>query len=283
MAKFSDTTKRIKKYIYDSVIETGFAPKINEIVDEIKVAKEVVLSSLHDLEGGVIVALQNEAHANIKTFMGEKLPKDSVIPDIGEIFYARPFSNFMNHQKVYVNGEQKWYAECALECVGLSNFFPGKEVIVRSVCSYTKDPVELVGRDGVLLDYKPKGLLIHVGKPLRRWLDENDLIAPCDNNRFFSSKDAYLEWHESNKEITSCLIQPIQANRMIRMIAYGRPRFDYRLRVPILKMIAQFHTIGITKSLMGIPYINPFWLPGPKLIRNFYKFKYKSFIELGLW
>jgi hypothetical protein len=283
MADYSDVTKRIKKLIYDTVIETGFAPKVDEIADEMKVSKEVVTSNLHDLEGGIIIALQNEAHAKINTFMGEELPGDAALPEVGEIFYARPFSNFKNHQRVYVNDEQKWYAECSLEAPSLSNFFPGKEVIVRSVCAQTKEPVELIQKDGILLDYKPKGLMIHAGLPLRKWLSDGDLIAPCDNNRFFSSKDAYYEWSKYHKDIKGYLIHPIEANRMIRMIAYGRTRFDYRLRLPLLRFIVQFPSMGITKNFFGVPlFFNTYWLPGFSLIKNMVKYKYKPFIEIRL-
>ncbi|MDY6932726.1 MAG: organomercurial lyase [Spirochaetota bacterium] len=280
MADYSDTTKRIKKLIFDTVIETGFAPKVDEIVNEMKVSEDEIRSSLHDLEGGIIIALQNENHAKIKTFMGEKLPKDAVLPEIGEIFYARPFSNFKNHHRVYVDDEQKWYAECSLEATSLSNFFPGKEVVVQSVCAHKKEKVELIQRDGILIDYKPKGLLIHAGLPLRKWLSEGDLIAPCDNNRFFSSRESYFEWKRKHEDIKSCLMHPIEANRLIRVIAYGRTRFDYRMYLSLRKFILQYPTMGITTKYI---FPKPYWLPGPGLIKNFIKHKYKPFIEFRLW
>ena len=283
MADYTDTTKRIKKIIYDTVIETGFAPKVSMIADNIKISIEEVRTSLHDLEGGIIIALQNEAHANIKTFMGEKLPKDAVLPEVGEIFYARPFSNFKNHQRVYVNGEQKWYAECSLESASLSNFFPGKKVIVKSLCARTREPVELIQKDGILLDYRPKGLLIHAGLPLRKWLAGGDTIAPCDNNRFFSSREAYYEWKKDHEDIISCLMHPIEANRMMQIFAYGRTRFDYRFRISLAGIMARYPSMGITKNILGIPFFNFFWFPGIGLIKNMIKNKYKPFVEFRLW
>jgi len=55
----------------------------------------------------------------------------------GEIFYARPFAAFRNHYPIWVDGQQKWWGECAVECCGLSAMFPGREVVVRSICRQT--------------------------------------------------------------------------------------------------------------------------------------------------
>jgi DNA-directed RNA polymerase specialized sigma subunit len=94
--RFSDTTKQIKRFIYESVLSTGFAPKVDEIVEAFGLPEQQVRESLHDLQGGIIIALQNEQHAHIKEFMGQKLPEDAVLPEVGEIYYARPFANFKN-------------------------------------------------------------------------------------------------------------------------------------------------------------------------------------------
>ncbi|MCD6571128.1 MAG: hypothetical protein J7L53_10540 [Deltaproteobacteria bacterium] len=193
VSKFSDTTKQVKRIIYSSILDTGFAPKVADIAKELDISKEIVLDSLHDLEGGIIIAMQNEQHTNIKEFMGQKLPDDCVLPNVGEIFYARPFANFKNHHRIYVDGEQKWYGECPVECATISYFFPGKEVAVRSVSHLTSEPIEIIGKDSQLLDYTPKSLRIYWGRPFGQWLStkghEADFIFPCDGNYFFSDEE----------------------------------------------------------------------------------------------
>ena len=287
ITRYNDTTKQVKRIVYESVLPTGFAPKVADIAKELNISEEMVRESLHDLEGGIIIAMQNEQHANIKEFMGQKLPDDCVLPEVGEIFYARPFANFKNHHLVYVDGEQKWWAECPIESVTISYFFPGKEVSVRSISHYTNEPIEIIGKDGQLLDYTPKSLRLYWGSPMGNWLSTNrhegDWVFPCDKNYFFSSEEAYLEWKKSNPQEPGQLFTPIEINHFLRMWNYGHERFDYQSHVPLLRFLLASISTGIIRIKMFIPVPNPFFFSIPKLIRDNYKYGYKAFLDIKLW
>lgn len=91
-----------------------------------------------DLEAAVCIALETESHAASGGFQGE--PLDHPLPAPGQLLYARPFATFANHHQVWVNGEPRWCAECAVEACAISLMFPGPEVIVRSTCRLSTEP-----------------------------------------------------------------------------------------------------------------------------------------------
>lgn len=289
VSRFSDTTKQIKRIIYSSILDTGIAPKVADIAREMNISEEETRASLHDLQGGLLIALQNEQHADTKRFMGQDLPEDCVLPVTGEIYYAHPFANFKNHHHVIVDGEQKWYGTCPVEAPIISYFFPGKEVIIRSVSHYTNEPIEIITRDGQLLDYTPKGLSIHWGRPLGQWAGtkghEGDFIFPSDKNYFFTSQDAHEEWKRSNPEEAGQgqLFQIIEINHLIRIFNYGHDRFDFQYHVPLLKLALASISTGIIRIKMFTPRPNLFFLSVVKWARDVYKSGHKVFLDVKPW
>ncbi len=163
MAELSERARQVRKSIMDRTRGEGVVPTTAELCRELGLSAEDLAVDLLNLEAAASVARQDSAHAGLTRFQDETL--DEPLPPLGEIMYARPFAAFKNHYQVWVDGEQKWFAECAVEACSISAQFPGKEVTVRSVCRQTREPVELVGRDGVLLDYSPATLRVHLGIP----------------------------------------------------------------------------------------------------------------------
>jgi len=284
---FSDTAKQIKRYIYESVLSTGFAPKLSDITKEFNLSRQTLDEILHDLEGGIIIALQNKAHADIHEFMGQKLPDDCVLPEVGEIFYARPFANFKNQHQIHGDGEQKWYGECPVECMTISYLFPDKDVIVKSIAHDSNEIVEIIGRNGRLLDYSPKSLRVFWGRPFGEWIQTDstnvDFIFPCDTNYFFSSEESFLEWKKNNPGTRGQIFTPDALNRLLQMFNYGHERFDYQYHIPLLKLLLGAIGIGMIKIKILIPFPNPFFLSIIKLMKNARKAGYKFFLDIKLW
>jgi len=285
--RYSDSTKQIKRFIYESVLDSGRAPKVATICTEFGLPEDTVRASLHDLEGGIIIAMQNPQHLHLHEFMGQELPADSTLPELGEIFYARPFANFANHHRVFVDGEQNWYGECPVESVTTSYFFPGKEVRVESVCHQTGVPVAVTGRDGLLLDYEPKSLRIYWGKPFGQWLStkghEGDFIAPCDENYFFSSEEAYEAWRQSHPWEPGQIFTPVQIHHLLRLFNYGHERFDFQYHFPVLRLLVASVTAGLFRWRMLVPVPNPFFLSMGKFLRDVYRYKHKLFLDVKPW
>jgi len=135
MAVFTETEKSIRKMIMDQILAEGTCPTNAQLAQAHSLSTDELVIVYRNLEAGICVAVQNKQHENMKYFQGEKLSVPP--PELGEIFYARPFATFKNHYPVWVDADQKWYGECAVEVCGISMMFPGKEVAVRSICRQT--------------------------------------------------------------------------------------------------------------------------------------------------
>jgi len=280
MPALYEEAKQVRKMIMDQVLADGTVPKTAEISEAFSVTGEELARILKDLEAAIVVAVQNPAHAGIEYFQEEKL--EEPVPEVGEIFYARPFASFNNHYKVEVDGQQKWYGECAVEVCGISAMFPGKEVKVKSVCRYTKEPVELIGKDGVLLDYSPKTLRVHIGIPLRYMPD--DAVGWCDFNSFFSSEEAVKKWNKKHPNIKGVTRDPETVANFVSLVGKGRLDYDYQFKFPILRYLFQGKKYGFTKPLpgVGIPVPDPFWIPTLHTLSEAKRKGYKPFIGVSL-
>ena len=282
MAVFTETEKSIRKMIMDQVLAEGTCPTNAQLAQAHSLSTDELAIVYRNLEAGICVAVQNKQHENMKYFQGEKLSVPP--PELGEIFYARPFATFKNHYPVWVDADQKWYGECAVEVCGISMMFPGKEVAVRSVCRQTGEPVEIVARDGKLLHYSPKTLRIHIGFPIRYLPD--DVVGWCDYNSFFSSEEAVNEWRKTHPKIKGITRSPeTTVEFIVKLVGKGRLDYDYQPRLPVLSILFRAYRYGFTKQKPILKYFwpDPFWLPTPYMLSAMKRMGYKNYLRFSFF
>jgi len=218
-------------------------------------------TALRQLEGAICIAVQDEEHADSPAFQDEPLPAPQ--PPVGELVYARPFAAFENHYKITVDGRQDWYAECAVEACAISGQFPGKEVTVSSLCRQTGQTVQLTGKDGVLLDYSPSTLRVHLGYPLREM--PHRVVGWCDYNSFFASEEAARRWQREHPDIAGVTQSPEEMARLItELLGVGRLTHDYQPELPVLDTMRNLRRWGLLRR--SRPYF--FWMPTPAMVRD---------------
>jgi hypothetical protein len=283
MAQLPETAKQVRKTIMDQVLREGFAPRRAQIREKHGLTEEELDRVFKDLEAAVIIAVQKKSHAGLKQFQGE--PLEEGVPEPGEIFYARGFANFKNTFKVWVEGEQKWYGECSLECCMISAMFPGKDVIVRTVCRQTKEPVELIERDGEILETSPRTLRVHIGYPVRYVPD--DILGWCDYNSFFSSEEAVAEWRKSHPNIKGVTRDPRTICNFGKLLTGGSQRlhYDFQMQFPILKILWNLKKIGFTKpapALGGLHLPDPFMMMTPHFFKEWKRQGYRNYARFSL-
>jgi len=280
MATLSDIALQVRKTLMDHMLAHGTCPAVAELAERHGLSSEDLGFILRDLEAALVIALQTEAHARQETFQDEVV--DGGLPPAGEIFYVRPFAAFKNHYPVTVDGEQKWYGECAVECCGISSMFPGREVVVESHCRQTGQPVRLVGRDGVLVNFSPATLVVQFGFPLRKLPD--NVVGWCDFNSFFASEEAARQWQQNHPGVKGALRDPETTARFVGIVAEGRLDYDYKLSLPLSKMIFQAGRHGFTRKTgrLGIPLYDPFFLPTPGMVLAIRKKRMKPFLRFTL-
>ncbi|OHU64068.1 alkylmercury lyase family protein [Mycobacteroides chelonae] len=279
MAELPAVARAIRQRIMDQIRRDGTAPLISELRNEFGLGEAELGAHLRALEGAICIAVQDIEHADSPVFQDESLTKAQ--PGLGEIVYARPFATFENHYRVSVDGHQQWYAECAVEACAISGQFPKSEVVVTSVCRQTKQPVHLLGRDGVLLDYEPKTLRVHLGYPVRDM--PHRVVGWCDYNSFFSSEAAVEDWRLEHPEIEGITRSPVEMSRLINeFLAVGRLNYEYQPEVPLLTLAKKAAHLGLARSSrLGIHVPDPFWMPTLRMARdwkrnglgNFFRFR----------
>jgi hypothetical protein len=282
MPRFTEKEKQVRKAIMDPVLAGHPCPRVAEIAEENSITMGEVDEILKNLEQSVCIARQNESHAGMEYFQDEKL--DVQAPELGEIFYARPFATFKNHYPITVNGKQKWYGECAVEVCAVSNMFPGMEVVVDSICRQTKEPVELVMRDGAITHYSPRTMRVHIGIPLRYFFD--DIVGWCDYNSYFSSEEAVEEWRKAHPDVKGITRSPEEISLLVDEVIGSRLDYDYQLTFPILRTLLNLKRYGLTKplqSLGGLPVPDQFWLPTPHVIKEMKRKGYGMYIRFSLF
>ncbi|WP_280268153.1 alkylmercury lyase family protein [Nocardia wallacei] len=280
MAALSARARAVRQRIMDQVRSSGSAPTIAELRTEFALSDVELGADLRALEGAICVARQDEEHADSPVFQDEVLPAPQ--PPLGELVYARPFATFANHYRITVDGHQRWFAECAVEACAISGQFPGSEVIVESVCRQTEQPVRLVGKDGILLDFAPKTLRVHLGYPLREM--PHRVVGWCDYNSFFASEDAARQWQRAHPEIHGITRSPEEMARLItEILAPGRLDHDYQPDIPALTLARRPGRFGLTRpSRFGVPVPDPFWLPTPRMIIDWRRRGLGNFLRLHL-
>ena len=234
-----------------------------------------------DLEAGIVIAVQRKSHAGITHFQEEKL--EAAVPEIGEIFYARPFATFKNTFRITVEGKQKWFGECAVECCGgVSLMFPGKEVVVETVCRQTKKPITIIMKDGNMLSYEPKTTRVHLGYPARTLPDR--ILSWCDYNSFFSSQEAVNEWRKKSPNVRGVTRDPVTVSHLAKLLTGGRLNYDYQCKIPILPMLMNMKKIGFTKPLplIGLHVPDPFFMLTPGMFKKWHKNGLGPYVKFSL-
>ncbi|MFF2555334.1 alkylmercury lyase family protein [Nocardia sp. NPDC058058] len=280
MATLNARAHRIRDRIMSQVREFGTVPTMAELRTEFDLTDDELRGELRNLEGAICVAVQDDEHADSPVFQDEPLANPQ--PALGEIVYARPFAAFANHYRISVDGVQRWFAECAVEACAISGQFPGAEVVVDSVCRQTGVPIRLIGRDGVLIDFEPRTLRVHLGYPVREM--PHRVVGWCDYNSFFASEDAARQWRDKHPDIHGITRAPEQMAAVItEVLAPGRLNHDYQPRLSMAHILRNAPRFGLTReSRSGIPVPDSFWLPTPKMLVDWRRHGLGNFIRLGL-
>ena len=131
------------------MVETGQAPHFTEIATDLGVSMEKGRLALHAL---------------IDIGLGGWL-----YPGTDLIVSMAPFHSLPNQYRITIDGQQKWFAQCAFESPAVCWLFPGKTIHLEAPCLDCGEPIRVDFKDGEVLNSDPEGLIGHVSVPLRKW------------------------------------------------------------------------------------------------------------------
>ena len=146
----SPLAKQVRKYLFDTVLDTGQAPPMVEIMRTLDLSRQQITHVLVELE---------EVRRAIREPWSENL------------IQVPPFSNRPTPFRVTVEMDRKWYAHCGVSALGVSQSFPGKQVRVDSYCRDCAEPISITMVDENVVNLEPSTMVLHIELPVRQWFE----------------------------------------------------------------------------------------------------------------
>ncbi len=142
--------------IRDTILETGWAPHFTDLARTLDIPVEEARRAVTDLM---------ESH-----FPGW------FHPGMEHIAAFSPFANFPTHNRITVDGEQKWYTICGFESLSVCWLFPGKTLRVDTNCVHSGEPLRVDMCDGEVLVAEPGTICAYVNVPYAKWFEDKAYV-----------------------------------------------------------------------------------------------------------
>ncbi len=197
--------RELRKYIFDSFLETARAPAVEEIMQRFRVERDGAIERLLELQA---------AHHLL------------LVPGTHRILMANPFSNLPTPFRVSA-GAKTYFANCAWDAIAI-HVMLDREVRISSYCHHCGAPIELGLAEGKRVAGEGKDLLVFLGTPVSKWYD--NLVVTCSNTMVFFTSPQHLDaWKKVHPELVG---EALSVDRMIDVvtpISKGRMRLDYQM------------------------------------------------------
>jgi hypothetical protein len=169
--ELTDTTKRVRKYFWDSFMEKCKGPDIPQIMGDLNLSQHDLWEALVQLQHGVQVMF---------------------VPGTENLLRMPPFSYGTTRHHATLDDGRSWWLGCAGESCAAHMHFPDHTMTVKSYCPDCWETITTVWKNGELLSVEPSSTLIHIGIHPDEW--RNNFVVTCDNINFFKSKEHIAIW-----------------------------------------------------------------------------------------
>ena len=199
----TDTSKHVRKYIFDHFYQHAHAPVLEEVMDHFHFSRDQAYSVLAELEA---------AHHII------------LLPGTQRILMANPFSSITTPFQDTINGKT-YFANCAWDTVSL-HVMLGEDTTVESYCHHCAEPITIRLSQEKVVASKPENPLIYLSVPVSKWYE--NLINTCSNNMvYFSSKTHLDQWLTSHPTLHGEALTVSKMIEVCRPLSRGRMNLDY--------------------------------------------------------
>jgi len=222
----NDTERHVRKFIYDTFLETSHPPLVQHIRDRFGIERDEVLAILKSLE----------THRQL-----------TLIPGMDRIFMAHPFSAVITPFRARLRSGREYFINCSFDTLALHVMLGGEPMNVSSFCHHTGRQIEISLKDGAVKWMHPESTIVYLGIPAARWWE--DIFNTCGNMFLFFGSQADLEdWLESNDVANPGEAVTIeQTLHMVRPVYQHKMDFDYE-RPTGEEMNRHFGSIGLTSA-----------------------------------
>lgn len=166
-----DLLKNIRKFIYDSFIETSHAPVIENIQEYFSISREEAIKALDILHDRHLLVKQPFTH---------------------RILMAHPFSNIATEWVVKPSHNTVYYANCAWDAIAM-HFTLHNDIDIESFCLYCNTKINIRLEKGTFKEKIPTTTLVVISKPASKWWD--NVIDTCANHmNYFCTEEHVTQW-----------------------------------------------------------------------------------------
>lgn len=197
--------RELRKYVFDSFVESARAPLVEQIMQRFQLSREVVVERLQDLQASHHILL---------------------LPGTYRILMANPFSNIPSPFRVST-GSMQYYANCAWDAVAF-HVMLDRDVRISSFCHHCGTPIEFSLSRRKLGSNEGKDVIVFLGTPVSKWYD--NLVVTCSNTMvFFASRDHLNEWQKGPAGPGGEAYSIEKMIEIVGPISQGRATLDYRM------------------------------------------------------
>lgn len=230
MAAMDDDALRpqLRKHVYDTFLERGAPPVVEELMRTFSVSRETVERLLGELAAARQLAL---------------------VKGTSRILMAWPFSAVATPFRVEARGRE-YFANCAWDAVAFHSMLQEDDVRVRSFCHHCAQPIEIDFRGGRAVRTEPPEAIMYLAISAARWWD--DIILTCSNTMvFFASPEHRDASTLCTGDGTGASLTPDETHTLSGPV-YGRRLELGYARPPRDELVAHFATMGLTGDFWEI-------------------------------
>ena len=170
---FEKVLLEIRKFIFDTFVETSHAPVVEELINKFNLSRKEIENILHTLEKKQMLVVQ---------------------PSSNKILMLHPFSNIPTTWVVKSDNKKIYYANCAWDSIAM-HFSLHKNIDIESYCLYCNKNIHLRLENQLIKEKIPNSSLIAISKPASKWWD--NIVDTCGNNmNYFCSEDHLKAWQK---------------------------------------------------------------------------------------
>lgn len=211
----------LRKHVYDSFLEGGAPPVVEELMQSFSLSRETVERLLGELAATRQLAL---------------------VKGTSRVLMAWPFSAIATPFVVETRGRE-YFANCAWDAVAFHSMLDEDEVLIRSFCHHCAQPIEIDFRGGRAVRVDPPEAIMYLAIPAARWWD--DIILTCSNTMvFFASPEHRDASTLCAGDGAGASLTPDEAHTLSGPVYARRLAIDYA-RPPRDELVAHFRGMGL--------------------------------------
>lgn len=207
-----DITLDVRKFVYDTIVETTHPPIAQHVVDRFGLSRAEVVR--------IFRLLQDERQLTL-------------IPGTDRIFMAHPFSALITPYRVRMRMGREYFINCAFDTLATHPMLGDAPMTISGFCQRTGTQIEMLLEGGRIVWLKPETTVVYLGIPARRWWE--NIIDTCGNQFLFFVTEADAEAWEKETDrvgagrsipVETCLrlVDPVYRDKLKR--DYVRPTAD---------------------------------------------------------